>query len=278
MGWIQPDRTASFPTFHGNDYSMGEIYPSIISMPPYANPAFTHSQEHLMTPDPMSASAISPLTLDPFTNHYLGIPSPRRPRLANVRLSNLGSHKREEIFVKLDKVGRLHEVSSALELPDESWEMVVLKSYFPELEIRLGEIFPGCHFDPIYDPTKPSKEDVERLFVAATNSKLPTEPGEMAEDVKRCYTVAKILRIDASSSKAMAMIREQPWPVAAVYYYCLPERHKIWLKENAPYSRIEAECCWVIRKRSWWRLLSLLNGRRRSIVLSWKDICLGSMP
>jgi len=29
-----------------------------------------------MPPDPMSASAISPLTLDPFTNHYLGIPSP----------------------------------------------------------------------------------------------------------------------------------------------------------------------------------------------------------
>jgi hypothetical protein len=37
-----------------------------------------------------------------------------------VRLSNLGSHKRKEIYVKLDKVGRLHEVSSALELPDES--------------------------------------------------------------------------------------------------------------------------------------------------------------
>lgn len=112
-----------------------------------------------------------------------------------VRLSNLGSHKREEIFVKLDKVGRIHEVSSALELPDESWEMVVLESYLPELEIRLGEIFPGCHFDPIYDPMEPSKEDVERLFVAATNSKLPTEPGEMVEDVRRCYTAAKILRM-----------------------------------------------------------------------------------
>jgi hypothetical protein len=192
-----------------------------------------------------------------------------------VRLSNLGSHKGEEIFVKLDKVGRLHEVSSALELPDESWEMVVLKLYLPELEIRLGEIFPGCHFDPIYDPTEPSKEDVERLFVAATNSKLPTEPGEMVEDVRRCYTAAKILRIDASSSRAMAMIREKPWPVAAAYYYCLLERNKTWLKENAPYSRIEVECCWVIRKRSWWRFLSLFNGRRRSIVFSWKDICLG---
>jgi hypothetical protein len=37
-----------------------------------------------------------------------------------VRLSNLGNHKRKEISIKLDKVERLHEVSSALELPDES--------------------------------------------------------------------------------------------------------------------------------------------------------------
>jgi hypothetical protein len=78
MGWIQPERTASFPTFHGNEYDMAETYPSSISLSPYGNPAFTYSQEHLMTmpPDPMSASATSPLTLDPFTNHYLGIPSP----------------------------------------------------------------------------------------------------------------------------------------------------------------------------------------------------------
>lgn len=150
-----------------------------------------------------------------------------------VRLSNLGNHKREEIFVKLDKVGRLHEVSSALELPDESWEMVVLKPYLPELEIRLGEIFPGCHFDPIYDPTEPSREDVERHFVAAKNSKLPVESREMVEDVKRCHTAAKILRIDASSSRAMAVIREGSWPVAAAYYSCLLERNMTWLKENA---------------------------------------------
>ena len=164
------------------------------------------------------------------------------------RLSNLGNHKREEIFVKLDKVGRLHEVSSAVELPDESWEMVALKSYLPKLEIRLGKIFPGCHFDPIYDPTEPSKKDVERLFVATTNSNLPNEPGEMVEDVRRCYTAAKILRIDATSSRAIAMIRERPWPVAAAYYSCLLERNMAWLKENALYSSIiEAECYWVIR-------------------------------
>lgn len=75
MGWVQPERTASFPTFRGNTYGLENSYSNIS---PYGNPAFTYSQEHLMTmpPDPLSATAISPLSLDPFTNHYLGIPSP----------------------------------------------------------------------------------------------------------------------------------------------------------------------------------------------------------
>lgn len=72
---------------------------------------------------------------------------------------------------------------------------------------------------------------MERLFIAAKNSKLPTEPGDMVEDVKRCYTTAKILRIDASSSRAMAMIREGSLPVAAAYYSCLLERNMTWLKD-----------------------------------------------
>jgi hypothetical protein len=59
-----------------------------------------------------------------------------------------------------------------------------------------------------------AKSTVEHLFIAAKNLKLPTEPGEMAEDLKRCYTAAKIVRIDASSSRAMAVIREGSWPVA----------------------------------------------------------------
>jgi hypothetical protein len=141
----------------------------------------------------------------------------------------------------------------------------------------LGEIFPGCHFHPNYDPTEPSREDVERLLVATKNSKLPAEPEEMVAEVKRCHTAAKILKINTSSSRAMAVIREGCWPVAAAYYVCLLERNITWLKENAPHGRIETECCRVVRKRSWRRFLSLLF-KRRSIVLSWKDICLGSMP
>ena len=76
MGWVQPPRTASFPTFRGSAYGLQDNYSNTLS--PYGNPAFTYSQEHLMTmpPEPMSATAISPLTLDPYSNHYLGIPSP----------------------------------------------------------------------------------------------------------------------------------------------------------------------------------------------------------
>ena len=75
MGWVQPERTASFPSFPSNTYGMDGNYPNL---PVYGTPAFTYSQEHLMTvpPEPVSAIAISPLSLDPFFNHYLGIPSP----------------------------------------------------------------------------------------------------------------------------------------------------------------------------------------------------------
>jgi hypothetical protein len=79
MGWAQPQRTASFPTFQQNSYDMNHnIDPSAL-YPLGNNPAFSYSQEHLtpMTSEP--GSAISPLSLDPFQGHnqqYLGIPSP----------------------------------------------------------------------------------------------------------------------------------------------------------------------------------------------------------
>ena len=76
MGWVQPERTASFPTFSNNPYELEDNYVNTLS--PYGNPAFTYSQEHLMTMplEPMSTTAISPLHIDPFANTYLGIPSP----------------------------------------------------------------------------------------------------------------------------------------------------------------------------------------------------------
>ncbi|KAL3425959.1 hypothetical protein PVAG01_02750 [Phlyctema vagabunda] len=89
MGWVQPERTASFPTFGqtymGEDtsrysYTSDEPVSSSLYPSPYGiNPAFSYSQEHL-TPyansDSNPSSAISPLALDPFHQHYLGIPSP----------------------------------------------------------------------------------------------------------------------------------------------------------------------------------------------------------
>jgi hypothetical protein len=76
MGWVQPERTASFPTFQSNTFRMEENYSNTLS--PYGNPAFTYSQEHLMTmpPDHVGNTAMSPLHIDPYGGHYLGIPSP----------------------------------------------------------------------------------------------------------------------------------------------------------------------------------------------------------
>lgn len=89
MGWVQPERTASFPTFRhsymseetnrlsymSDDQNPNTLYPSPYGM----NPAFSYSQEHLTpytTSDSVPSSAISPISLDPFNQHYLGIPSP----------------------------------------------------------------------------------------------------------------------------------------------------------------------------------------------------------
>lgn len=72
MGWIQPERTASFPTFEGNSYNLEEHYPNAMTFAsPYGQPAFTYSQEHINA-IPIGSS----LSLDQYNDHYLGIPSP----------------------------------------------------------------------------------------------------------------------------------------------------------------------------------------------------------
>lgn len=195
---------------------------------------------------------------------------------ALVRLSNLENHDQNVIFAKLDKVGRLHEVPSISKLPDGSLEMIALKSYLPELEIKLGKIFPGCRFHPNYDPTEPSREDVDRLHVVTKISKSSAKPGDIVPDEKPCYTVAKTLKINAFSSRAMGMIGEKCWPIAPIaagYYNYLLKRNNTWLKENAQQIRMEKECYCVVRKRSWRRLLSLIIGKQQIAC-----ICLESVP
>ncbi len=113
---------------------------------------------------------------------------------------------------------------------------------------------------------------MERLLVAAKNSKLLAEPGEMVAEVKRCHTTAKIPSINASSSRAMAaMNQRRVLARGSCILLWLAGTQDELVDDNAPFGRTEAEYCWVIRKRSWQRLLSLLIGRRWSIVVSWKE-------
>lgn len=77
MGWKQPQRTASFPTFaqtsyDASDYAATDMYQYT------ANPAFNYSQDHIGTLGAEPQAAISPLHLDSFSqsNQYLEVPSP----------------------------------------------------------------------------------------------------------------------------------------------------------------------------------------------------------
>jgi hypothetical protein len=86
MGWTQPVRTPSFPTFDPPNFYMNEgsplVMPAAMSSEylPYGdNLAFSYSTEDLsVPPETGPSSAISPLQLSsPFTNpQYLSIPSP----------------------------------------------------------------------------------------------------------------------------------------------------------------------------------------------------------
>jgi hypothetical protein len=52
----------------------------------------------------------------------------------------------------------LNDVLSAEELPDETWELPVLKTYLPTFEAKVRSIFPGCNIEPDYDPTEPNPQ------------------------------------------------------------------------------------------------------------------------
>lgn len=74
MGWVQPERTASFPTFDTTNYEH-EMHEGLY---PFGNPTFSYSQEHIMSMTPVSepGSTISGLSIDPYSGQYLGVPSP----------------------------------------------------------------------------------------------------------------------------------------------------------------------------------------------------------
>ncbi|RDL30214.1 uncharacterized protein BP5553_10492 [Venustampulla echinocandica] len=58
------------------------------------------------------------------------------------------------------------EILQMYELPDESWELLVLKSYLPALAGGLGKVFTSCRIEPDSGPTEPSEgEGYENLGV-----------------------------------------------------------------------------------------------------------------
>jgi hypothetical protein len=87
------------------------------------------------------------------------------------------------------------QVLSAQELPDESWEMVVLKSYLPAFMATVVKKFPGSHIDQTYDPCKPSDNEVRTLGY------------DIAEHQRYCQFLVR----------AENMVRA-PWPDTAAYY------------------------------------------------------------
>lgn len=110
------------------------------------------------------------------------------------RLSKLGDHNRRQILEAIDKHWRLGEVLSIIELPDESFELVVLESSFRNLESQLLEIFPGCHLEQD-DPTEPDEEEVKTLH----------------------YVKAKCMRIEAFRKRVEHMDQEGH-SIAAAFY------------------------------------------------------------
>lgn len=76
MGWVQPERTQSFPQFDPPNFHMPDTTESML---PYGNMSFSYSTEEMpMLNASGPPSGISPIVLtSPFTNqNYLSIPSP----------------------------------------------------------------------------------------------------------------------------------------------------------------------------------------------------------
>ena len=117
-----------------------------------------------------------------------------------VRLSDVGDFTESEISDVLDTLANLGEILSIEELPDGSFELPVLKSYFPSLKDQVGKIFPGCNIELDIDPTEPNEQEV-KMFGSST---------------------ATILRTATFYDRAERMEYEA-WPKAAAFYLQLKD-------------------------------------------------------
>jgi hypothetical protein len=79
-----------------------------------------------------------------------------------VWLSELGYQEAREVLQSIDRES-VYNVVSIIELEDESFEMIVHKTYFQTLRNKLNKIFPRCMVDSNYDPTEPCLDEVEHL-------------------------------------------------------------------------------------------------------------------
>jgi hypothetical protein len=93
------------------------------------------------------------------------------------------------------RLGGLQNLLSALELPDETWELVVRRNYVTELIRELTSKFPDCVCLE-YDPTKPSAAEIEQF-------------GR--------YDIAKKWKEFTFLDRAQYM-KEDAWDTAAKYY------------------------------------------------------------
>jgi hypothetical protein len=101
-----------------------------------------------------------------------------------------------EILHELDmNVGRISEVASIAPLHDGSWEMLVLKSYLPILQEKLSNMYHESTLDLAYDPSKPTRDEVEYLGL------------DVAKDLNEYWF----------RERARTII-EDSWSIATIYY------------------------------------------------------------
>ncbi len=114
-----------------------------------------------------------------------------------VRLSKLELCEGKDILRNLyEIIDRVANVASIYELNDGSYEMVVLKSYLPIFQDKVGKMFPGCDVDTEYDPCEPRLDDLKHGRV----------------------DVAKAVNFISFCERAQNMI-EFAWPTASTYYH-----------------------------------------------------------
>jgi hypothetical protein len=115
---------------------------------------------------------------------------------ALVCLSSIGSPSYIEILKMFDMIAAaLDAVLRAEELPDQTWELPVLRTYLPTLEAKLRTLFPGCNIESDYDPTEPNPQETEMFG----------------------YGMAKALRTDTACDRADRM-RNDTCLKAALFY------------------------------------------------------------